>query len=216
MSLIRSIIKIGLIVVALLDGHAAEAGPVRCSVNNQDSSCVGQITTAWQAPPTCPTAPGYTTVAAAQWRGSQYSAPQCNYQPPPTCPNGITQTSPATWNGASWFGLGCAAPPPAPPPPTDPVSQCLASATPQGFTATSGVTGPSPMTQIVSIYAQLLRLTNYGSDSVYSWSASGPIYTSACGQQGSSYGILCLVHPNGQINGLIPNYVTGSGGACNH
>jgi hypothetical protein len=115
MSLKRVIIRVGLIVCTMLGSHAAMAGPVRCSVNNQDSTCVGQITTAWQTPPTCPTTPGYTTVAVAQWIGSQYSAPQCSYQAPPSCAPGWIQTGP-DWNGSSWVNLGCSspAPPPAP------------------------------------------------------------------------------------------------------
>ncbi|MGF6472617.1 hypothetical protein QFZ89_007868 [Paraburkholderia youngii] len=98
----KLIIRMALAVCAVLLSHAAVAGPVRCSVNNQDSTCVGHITTVWQTAPTCPTDPGWTTVAAAQWIGSQYTAPQCNYQAPQECPSGFTQTSPPVWTGSNW------------------------------------------------------------------------------------------------------------------
>ncbi|MGF6547128.1 hypothetical protein QFZ96_002199 [Paraburkholderia youngii] len=111
----KLIIRIALAVCAVLVGHAAVAGPVRCSVNNQDSTCVGHITTVWQTAPTCPTDPGWTTVAAAQWIGSQYTAPQCNYQAPPSCAPGYDQTS-LDWNGSAWVNLTCI--PRTPPPKT--------------------------------------------------------------------------------------------------
>ncbi|MGF6267347.1 hypothetical protein OKW49_008341 [Paraburkholderia youngii] len=98
--------RIGLFLCLALASGTSIAGPARCSPGNQDSSCVGMITTAWQAPPTCPTDAGWTTVAAAQWIGSQYSAPQCNYQAPPSCAPGYDQTS-LDWNGSAWVNLTC-------------------------------------------------------------------------------------------------------------
>ncbi|MGF6658582.1 hypothetical protein QF000_000226 [Paraburkholderia atlantica] len=98
--------RMGLLLCLALASGTSIAGPARCSPGNQDSSCVGMITTAWQAPPTCPTDAGWTTVAAAQWIGSQYSAPQCNYQAPPICPAGYDQTGP-DWNGSAWVNLRC-------------------------------------------------------------------------------------------------------------
>jgi hypothetical protein len=115
MSLTKVFIRIGLIVCTLLASHTVIAGPVRCSVNNQDSTCVGQITTAWQTAPTCPSTPGYSTVAAAQWMGSQYSAPQCHYEPAASCPAGYDQSGPV-WDGSDWGNLTCI--PQAPPTPT--------------------------------------------------------------------------------------------------
>ncbi|CAE6849355.1 hypothetical protein R75461_07395 [Paraburkholderia nemoris] len=122
--------RIAFVVGVFLAGSDAMAGPVRCSVNNQDSTCVGHLTTAWQAAPTCPNQPGWTTIASAQWIGSQYSAPQCNYQAPPTCPTGFTQTAAPTWNGSNWVGIGCAVPPPAQgiPPGTPESLVCLGAA----------------------------------------------------------------------------------------
>ncbi|MGF6960710.1 hypothetical protein FSB64_35375 [Paraburkholderia sp. JPY454] len=109
----KLIIRIALAVCAVLVSHAAVAGPVRCSVNNQDSTCVGHITTVWQTAPTCPTDPGWTTVAAAQWIGSQYTAPQCNYQVKPGCAPGSIQSGP-DWNGSTWVNLVCVTPSPPP------------------------------------------------------------------------------------------------------
>lgn len=215
MRLLKLWFRVMLLGGILLAGRGAFAAPVTCSYGYQDSTCGTNLYNAPQVAPTCPGTAGWITTASARWIGSQFSAPSCSYQAPPTCPNGFTQTSPATWDGSGWVGLGCAAPPLVPPP-LDPASQCLASATPQGYTATSGVTGPSPMNSRASVLAQVVGLTNYGSDSLYSWSALGPQYTSACGIVGSGYSILCLVHPNGQINGLIPSYLNASSGSCNH
>ncbi len=99
--------RTALAVCALLLIDTAIAAPVRCTPGYQDSTCVAPIRQAWQAPPTCPTSAGWTTTAAAQWIGSGYTAPQCNYQAPPTCPGGYTQSSSPTWNGSSWVGLSC-------------------------------------------------------------------------------------------------------------
>jgi hypothetical protein len=110
MRLMTAVIKIGLIACMLFGGRVVLAGPQRCSAGNQDSTCVGQIATAWQTAPTCPAAAGWTTVVPATWIGSQYSAPKCNYQAPPSCPTGYTQTAGPTWNGSSWGSPGCVLP----------------------------------------------------------------------------------------------------------
>ncbi|MBB5428811.1 hypothetical protein OKW33_006331 [Paraburkholderia atlantica] len=112
--------RIGLLLCLAFASGTSIAGPARCSPGNQDSSCVGMITTAWQAPPTCPTDAGWTTVAAAQWIGSQYSAPQCNYQAPLTCPSDYAQTSAAYWTGSAWVPPVCVPRAPVPPQPTLP------------------------------------------------------------------------------------------------
>jgi hypothetical protein len=127
MRFVRVAIKVCLVIGVLCSVNAASAGPARCSVNNQDSTCVGTITTGWQTAPTCPTTAGWTTIVPATWIGSQYSAPQCNYQAPPSCPNGFTQTSPPVWNGSSWSAPGCAAPPPATATPQQIASACSAA-----------------------------------------------------------------------------------------
>ena len=101
------------LVMGLLACHSSFAQSVAgCGVGNQDSTCLGRVNAAPQAAPTCSTADGWTTVASAQWIGSQYSAPQCSYQAPPACPAGYTETSAPAWTGAAWTAPGCAAPSP--------------------------------------------------------------------------------------------------------
>lgn len=107
--------KVVLLAGILLSGRAALAAPVTCSYGYQDSTCGTNLYNAPQVAPTCPGTAGWTTAAAAQWIGSRYTAPQCNYTPPPTCPSGFNQTSAPLWNGSGWVGLGCAVPPPAVP-----------------------------------------------------------------------------------------------------
>ncbi|MGF6996934.1 hypothetical protein P3T25_005309, partial [Paraburkholderia sp. GAS32] len=75
-----------------------------------DSSCGSVIRTAAQSPPACSTAPGWTTGAAAQWQGSHFSSPQCNYQAPPSCPSGWIETVGPSWNGSAWVGMSCQIP----------------------------------------------------------------------------------------------------------
>ncbi|VWC11008.1 hypothetical protein BLA6993_05341 [Burkholderia lata] len=86
----------------------AFAGPVRCSYGFEDSTCAPNVYAAAQPAPTCSTDAGWTTTAAAQWIGSRWTSPSCNYQAPPTCSAGLTQTQAPSWNGSSWVGLGCA------------------------------------------------------------------------------------------------------------
>ncbi len=120
------------LVTGIFAGHSAFAqSAAGCGAGNQDSTCLGRVTAAPQTPPACSTAAGWTTVAPAQWIGSQYSAPQCNYQaPPPPCPDGDTTTSPASWNGSEWIGPTCAAPPP----PSCPSGfQCAADGNPYAY-----------------------------------------------------------------------------------
>ncbi|AXF12745.1 hypothetical protein CUJ91_32765 (plasmid) [Paraburkholderia graminis] len=142
MSFARIFMWIAVLTGMVTAGSAAMAGPVRCSVSNQDSTCVGHLTTAWQTPPMCPNQLGWTTAAPARWIGSQYSAPQCNYQAPPTCANGFNQTSAPSWNGSSWVGLGCAAPPPALPGTAQLASVCESAIAAEmaraGFNGTNG------------------------------------------------------------------------------
>jgi len=113
-------LKLALVACMLLARQVAYATPVRCSMGYQDSSCVGTIAQAPQQPTSCPTGAGYTTIAGAQWIGSRYTAPQCNYQPAPTCPSGDIQTAAASWTGSTWTGLQCGAPSP----PTPPAATC--------------------------------------------------------------------------------------------
>ncbi|QTO47441.1 MULTISPECIES: hypothetical protein [Burkholderia cepacia complex] len=86
----------------------AFAGPVRCSYGFEDSTCAPDLYAAAQPAPACSTSAGWTTTASAQWIGSRWTSPSCNYQAPPTCSAGSTQTQAPSWNGSSWVGLGCA------------------------------------------------------------------------------------------------------------
>ncbi|MGF7137264.1 hypothetical protein P3T40_008777 [Paraburkholderia sp. EB58] len=135
MSLIKLIARLLLLAGLMLVGRTAIAGPLHCAYGNQDSTCVPTISAAWQAPPTCSIAPGWTTVTPATWIGSQYTTPQCNYQAQPVCPADDITTSPAAWNGLQWVGLGCQ-PQAQTPPPSDPMTACESSV-PGGFTLTN-------------------------------------------------------------------------------
>ncbi|WP_321936228.1 hypothetical protein [Paraburkholderia sp. J8-2] len=102
----------------LLGAASAKAeAPAHCSYGYQDSSCLGPQYRAAQTPPQCSSGPGWTTVTAAVWQGSKFSAPQCNYEAPPTCALGYDQYSAPVWDGSSWVGLSCIpqAPPVSPP-----------------------------------------------------------------------------------------------------
>ncbi|REE07148.1 hypothetical protein B0G71_7629 [Paraburkholderia sp. BL27I4N3] len=208
MRIIGVFVRIGLVACVLLGGSAAVAGPVRCSVNNQDSTCVGHLTTAWQTAPTCPNQPGWTTIAAAQWIGSQYSAPHCNYQAPPTCPSGFNQTSAPAWDGDSWVGLGCAVPPPAPPA-FDPVSVCQAN-----FPAAqaNGVFDSiqSYVGDVTNNAALVLQRSEYPSDTLYGWNATGSNGCDSGGQitRGS---VICAINPAGRVDAVFGLF---SQGAC--
>ena len=90
----------------------AEAAPVRCSYGYQDSTCTTPIRNGPIPQPQCSTGAGWTTTAAAVWQGSRWSAPQCNYQAPSTCPVGQVMTSPPVWNGSSWSQPACQLPAP--------------------------------------------------------------------------------------------------------
>lgn len=108
----RKIVNFLLLCVGLLAGGHAWAQRPHCSYGFQDSSCGATVATSAQTRPQCPGDPGWTTGAAAQWQGSHYSQPQCNYQPKTTCPAGYSTMSDSYWNGSSWVGLACAIPPP--------------------------------------------------------------------------------------------------------
>lgn len=104
----RKPVKFQFVCVALTIGSHAWAQHAHCSYGYQDSSCGTTIATAAQTAPVCPVAAGWSTVAAAVWQGSKFSAQQCVYEAPPSCPAGSTQTSAPVWNGSSWSSPGCA------------------------------------------------------------------------------------------------------------
>lgn len=101
-------VRAALLSAAAVSASSAFAGPARCSYGNQDSTCTTPISSAPIPQPQCPTGAGWTTAASSVWQGSHWSAPQCNYQAPPSCPGGYTQTSSPWWDGANWVGLACA------------------------------------------------------------------------------------------------------------
>ncbi|MGF6637111.1 hypothetical protein OKW35_000150 [Paraburkholderia sp. MM5477-R1] len=100
------------VLCSALLAHVVLANPVVCSPGYWDATCNPRIAAGYQAPPTCSQDPGWTTGSAAQWQGSHFSSPQCNYQAPPSCPAGYSTISGPSWNGSSWVGLACAIPPP--------------------------------------------------------------------------------------------------------
>lgn len=125
--------------VLLFGGRTFAGGPAHCAPGYQDSPCATQLQHAAIPQPDCSSnGAGWTTITPSVWQGSQWSAPTCNYTPPPSCPAGYSQTSSPWWNGSSWVGLGCAAPPPPPPPSAsaDPVATCNAYTAAQGFPTT--------------------------------------------------------------------------------
>jgi len=87
--------------------HASAQSAVGCGHGFDDNTCIPGVTVAAQAPPPQCLGAGYTTVVASVWQGSQWSTPQCSYQPATTCPSGYSQTVAPSWNGSSWIGLQC-------------------------------------------------------------------------------------------------------------
>lgn len=145
--------RVALGLILLLGAASAKAeAPAHCSYGYQDSSCLGPQSRAAQTPPQCSIGPGWTTVAAAVWQGSKFSAPQCNYQAPPTCAPGYDQYSAPVWDGSNWVGLSCI--PQAPPvsPPTQ-IAACAAAPTFQGWAASFGGHGLGLAAILNSSYA---------------------------------------------------------------
>ncbi len=209
----KLLFKLFLFICVSLGSHVVQAGPVRCSVNNQDSSCLTPISTTWQTAPTCPASAGWTTITPAKWIGSQYSAPQCNYQAPPSCPPGYDQNAAPTWNGSSWVGQVCI--PSAPPPP--PATSLCQAAVPAGYTITSGTFGPDPLSLVTRNAASWAGFTPDPSDVIYSWMAKGPVYDVPCpGQDNTSWGLFCYVRGSGSLDFIFASHTTPTGGACNH
>jgi hypothetical protein len=193
--------------------HPAFSAPVVCSYGYQDSSCTPAITAAPQAAPTCSTAAGWTTAAAATWIGSQYTAPQCNYQAPPSCPSGDITTSAASWNGSAWVGLGCQAPVIIP----TYSDQCTAQI-PAGYMF-GQIAGFNPNSWnnpsfTPGGYAYGLPRT----DTVYAAALYGPPVEQACGDNGQSgdYIAYCGINPSGWFDQMIEVAQVSSSGACNH
>ncbi len=198
MSLIKLIARLLLLAGLLLVGRTAIAGPLHCAYGNQDSTCVPTISAGWQTPPTCSTAPGWTTVTPATWIGSQYTTPQCNYQAQPVCPPDDITTSPAAWNGSQWVGLGCQ-PQAQTPPPSDPMTACESSV-PGGFTLTNFLNSNAHNSQ-------------YPSDAGLEFGGTGPEYTTECSSS-NTYFLFCFVSPSGSVDTWQEGVGEGSQGNC--
>lgn len=85
----------------------ARATPVSCSPGYTDNTCLTPIHHDAVPAPTCTQGPGWTTTGSPVWQGSRWSQPQCNYQPPPTCPANSQQIASATWTGSQWTQPTC-------------------------------------------------------------------------------------------------------------
>lgn len=187
--------------------------PARCSYGNQDSTCVTPLYTRWQAAPTCPSDPGWTTAVAAAWIGSKYTQPQCAYQPPPTCPSGQVQTAAPVWNGSSWVGMSCN-----PPPGGDPgniAAMCSAQIPSGYYTTSSWSQDTDPDIRHMDDYvASFSGISGYST--VYSLNADGPTYSMPCYDR-NNYRGRCYVAPNNSIVALILSQASSaSSGQCNH
>jgi len=163
----------------------ADAAPVRCSYGYQDSSCVTPLSHAPIPQPQCPAAAGWTTTSAAVWQGAQWSAPACNFQAAPTCPNGYTEISSPSWNGSSWVGLGCQ--PNSPVPLSGPsFAQCIAAF--------------DPLYRIRSVPEQGISTAQFERGYVILKSSiAGPTFGIRTGQitsSSTSYGLVCYYDPN--------------------
>jgi len=228
MNLRNKAARMGVAVCLATAGGHAVGGPLRCSAGNQDSTCAPHVSSAWQTPPTCPAQPGWTTVASAVWIGSQYSAPQCNYQAPPQCPTGWVTTASPGWTGNSWTGPFCQMPQPpgpnscqygfasgpawtgsswsytcnAPPPAIDVTASCeaaLPSAISSGaVTSINGYQGDVTDNLVNQQYT-----AQYPGDRLLSWAAVG---SNGCdsGGQVARGAVMCAVNPNtGHVDAII-------------
>jgi hypothetical protein len=199
----KALLLLSLVLVAATGG----AAPVRCSWGYQDSTCTAGLARAPAPAPTCSTDPGWTTASPARWIGSQYSAPQCNYQAPPSCPTGYTQTAAPSWNGSNWVGLGCAVPPPASATPVDLATSCNTYAAGLGFSpypyAHSSTGDSSP----------IFLASDKTGGGAYVSNALGPAITNTAMYQGSSiYTVQCNVTSSGTVTQFLYNALSGYDG----
>lgn len=201
----RKILDLVILCVGLVAGSHAWAQRAHCAYGFQDSSCGPTISTAAQVPQQCSTGPGWTTGATAQWEGSHFSSPQCNYQAPPQCPTGWQEMSGPSWTGSSWVGLSCQPPPPtqgtcqygflsgpawngsswvytcnAAPPPvsSDPIAHCKANAVAAGYSVPPGL---AATTLKVGSYTQVAMCY-----------VTGPYYAGGGPNGGTDYEYACF------------------------
>lgn len=228
-------VRAALLSAAAVSVSTAFAGPARCSYGNQDSTCTTPISSAPIPQPQCSTGAGWTTTAAAVWIGSRWSAPSCNFQPPPMCPGGYQQTSAPWWNGSSWVGLGCTLPPPPQATSADQQQACANAAAGYGkyISPVSAFIGPQSETtnQVANdVNTQPPPLiceapgTGFGSSAYGSWPpTNGPydVYKLGFGTDSGGYGtsaqvFACMLNPGTtQVVGFILSQSqNATGGPC--
>lgn len=227
-------VRAALLSAAAVSVSTAFAGPARCSYGNQDSTCTTPISSAPIPQPQCSTGAGWTTAAAAVWQGSHWSAPQCNYQAPPSCPIGYVQVAPPSWTGTSWIPPTCI--PSAPPTmPADQQQACANAAAGYGkfISPVSAFIGPQSETtnQVANdINTQPPPLiceapgTSFGSSAYGTWPpTNGPydVYKLGFGTNSNGYGsstqvFACMLNAGTtQVVGFILSQSqNASGGPC--
>ena len=233
MRVLKMWLRVVLLGGILLAGRGASAAPVTCSYGYQDSTCGTNLYNAPQVAPTCAATAGWTTTVAAKWIGSQYSAPQCNYQPPPSCPAGWLQSVAPSWNGSSWVGQACE-PPPAPGSGacpygfasgpswngsawiyscnSAPTVTCADEAQSQGYTLTNGYGTSGPFT---GYYIKFDGSYGNGTYNEVEYGATGPVWTDICGNSGNTYLLYCPVsRTDGSALGQLFGNTTSSGAAA--
>lgn len=191
------------------------AHPIDCTPGYSDSHCVTPIRTNAIPAPTCPNAPGYSTITPPTWAGYKWSQPTCSsYQAPPTCSAGYIQTTNPVWDGSNWSLPGCTLQA-APPPVRDPLASCPTSL--QGYTGSYSWLSNGDATQMGLVYARANGITGYSSvfRSTYIYGAT---YDTSCATS-NQYQALCYVNPDNALNTVL--YVptgnkTGGGGNCQH
>ncbi len=213
MPLRRLILRSLFIVLAAFAAPAVFAHPIDCTPGYSDSHCVTPLRGDAIPAPTCPSAPGYSTITPAVWAGYRWTQPVCsNYQAPPTCSAGYTQISDPVWNGLSWSAPACA---PTAIPPTTPMASCPTSL--PGYTGSYSWLSNADATQMGLVYARAYGITGYSSvfRSTYIYGAT---YDTSCATS-NQYQALCYVNPDNALNTVL--YVptgnnTGGGGNCHH
>ena len=202
-----------LFAILLVVGKGVMAKPVLCSPGYQDSTCGAPVSHAAIPQTQCSTGDGWTTVSPSVWQGAQWSAPQCTYTPPPTCPAGYSQASPPWWTGSSWVPPTCN--PPAPPPSddADPIGFCTPRLAQPGY---SGLLAQAPLVS----WPEVIRGTQnnpYEGQLVYAWYMTGPTYSLNC-RDTNEYQGLCYFSSvdHHYLGSAIVQSNTGNGGNCNH
>ncbi len=218
-------------------GMRQACAPIPCTPGYQDSTCAVPLRNGAIPQPQCQTGAGWTTVAAAVWQGSRWSAPQCNYSAPPSCPPDYDMVGGPSWTGASWTQPTCK-PHFTPPPPVviDPNVVCTAAANSHTMTDFDNEVFKSvdqSMTRNAPFRADGLWRdwstipgknpnypygVGYRGDVVFYGLLSGPWYNkqNACSQQ-NRWESFCYVNPStGGVDFFWVNTTGAGSGQCNH